>query len=582
MKNLVLYIFFSITFSCFSQNLQNANWLFGNKSGLTFMPNPNAPTALYNPVRFGESCATVSDINGNLLFYTDGITVWNSSHNALINGTGLLSNSSSTQGVIIVPRPNHDTYFVVTIDGESNNHYGLHYSEIDMSVGGGQVVAATKNTPLKDHNGIDIDAVYINRSEKLTSTVHGDGINYWIITQIGGYIYSYLVSENGISSTPVASPAPITIQNSLYNLVGIGHMKISPNAQRIGICYYKTGTGVNDLGGLALGKFNYYTGVATFDNNLITLTDEPYFSGLEFSPNSNIVYFSTTYKIYNTNQRAANSNSGNSLGNNLYALTDKNSTPTLIGQIPSQNNYNKSINPVYTTSNGAEGLQLAIDGKIYSTTLQEFTTLSEYLSVINDPDNFANPDFSAYSVYVGGDLDLCLPQWVHFNSGNSCLSNIILDTPETNPVYYYKYSDYIKTKTNYTSSVGQNITLQAGNYIFMEPGTHIKTNSTYWAKIKDCDNESYTDNYNENNDLQFKYYEENLKMYPNPLSGNVLNIVTDANATKSVTIYNILGKEVLSANTAETAINVAGLTSGVYIVKITEEGKTATRKLVIK
>jgi hypothetical protein len=71
-------------------------------------------------------------------------------------------------------------------------------------------------------------------------------------------------------------------------------------------------------------------------------------------------------------------------------------------------------------------------------------------------------------------------------------------------------------------------------------------------------------------------------MYPNPLSGNVLNIVTDANATKSVTIYNILGKEVLSANTAETAINVAGLTSGVYIVKITEEGKTATRKLVIK
>ncbi|WP_159799675.1 T9SS type A sorting domain-containing protein [Flavobacterium sp. MK4S-17] len=73
-----------------------------------------------------------------------------------------------------------------------------------------------------------------------------------------------------------------------------------------------------------------------------------------------------------------------------------------------------------------------------------------------------------------------------------------------------------------------------------------------------------------------------LTMYPNPLSGNILNIVTDANATKSVAIYNILGKEVLSANTAETAINVAGLTAGVYIVKITEEGKTATRKLVIK
>ena len=37
--------------------------------------------------------------------------------------------------------------------------------------------------------------------------------------------------------------------------------------------------------------------------------------------------------------------------------------------------------------------------------------------------------------------------------------------------------------------------------------------------------------------------------------------------------------EKLSKN---NAVNVSKLTSGVYIVKVTEDGKTATRKLVIK
>jgi hypothetical protein len=43
-----------------------------------------------------------------------------------------------------------------------------------------------------------------------------------------------------------------------------------------------------------------------------------------------------------------------------------------------------------------------------------------------------------------------------------------------------------------------------------------------------------------------------------------------------------LGKEVLKANVTNNAVNVSKLTAGVYVVKVTEEGKTATRKLVIQ
>jgi hypothetical protein len=73
-----------------------------------------------------------------------------------------------------------------------------------------------------------------------------------------------------------------------------------------------------------------------------------------------------------------------------------------------------------------------------------------------------------------------------------------------------------------------------------------------------------------------------LTMYPNPLSGNTLYLTSSANAAMSVQIFDLLGKEVLKATVVNNSVNVAKLTAGVYVVKITEEGKTATRKLVIQ
>lgn len=72
-----------------------------------------------------------------------------------------------------------------------------------------------------------------------------------------------------------------------------------------------------------------------------------------------------------------------------------------------------------------------------------------------------------------------------------------------------------------------------------------------------------------------------LKVYPNPVSNGTVFIETAANAEKTVTVYDVLGKQVLNTTTSENAINVSNLRGGVYVIKITEEGKTATRKLVI-
>ena len=72
-----------------------------------------------------------------------------------------------------------------------------------------------------------------------------------------------------------------------------------------------------------------------------------------------------------------------------------------------------------------------------------------------------------------------------------------------------------------------------------------------------------------------------LKMYPNPVKDGNLFIASDSNLEKNIAIYDIVGKEVFSGKVANGAINISTLNTGVYMVKITEEGKTANRKLVV-
>lgn len=67
-----------------------------------------------------------------------------------------------------------------------------------------------------------------------------------------------------------------------------------------------------------------------------------------------------------------------------------------------------------------------------------------------------------------------------------------------------------------------------------------------------------------------------ITIYPNPLRGNTLHISSSTATT--TTIYNILGKVVKTSTNSE--INVSGLNSGMYLVKIETENGTHTKKLI--
>ena len=74
-----------------------------------------------------------------------------------------------------------------------------------------------------------------------------------------------------------------------------------------------------------------------------------------------------------------------------------------------------------------------------------------------------------------------------------------------------------------------------------------------------------------------------FSIYPNPVTNGVFYITTDTNIERAVTIFDILGKQVLNTTIHESAINVSGLNPGVYLVQVTEEGDiTTTRKLIVR
>ena len=77
---------------------------------------------------------------------------------------------------------------------------------------------------------------------------------------------------------------------------------------------------------------------------------------------------------------------------------------------------------------------------------------------------------------------------------------------------------------------------------------------------------------------------EGLSIYPNPVNSgqNVISITSKRNAIKHIEFYDVLGKRIFTSNIIGRELNISNLSKGVYILKITENAKSETRKLVIR
>lgn len=221
MKKNITFILWLLSLAVYSQGEANI-WYFGDHAGLDF--NSGVPVALTNSQMLThEGCAVLSNGAGQLLFYTDGVTIWNKNHQIMLNGSGLMGDFSSTQSAIIVPKPgSSNLFYVFTTDYEAHSN-GLRYSIIDLTLDGGLGgITSTKNILL-----------YTPSCEKLTVVKHANTVDFWIITHgwNNNNYYSYLLDTNGVNPIPIISSigtlVPRPFVGSGADATGV--IKISPD-----------------------------------------------------------------------------------------------------------------------------------------------------------------------------------------------------------------------------------------------------------------------------------------------------------------------------------------------------------------
>jgi len=489
MKRL-LFVFLLFYNLAFSQSPAGV-WYFGREAGINFNIG-NTPVALFDgKMRTYEGCATLCNDFGVLLFYTDGINVWNRNHQQMPNGSGLHGDPSSTQSAIIVPVPNSTTlYYIFTVDELAKSN-GLKYSIVDMSLEDEYGDVTVKNVP-----------ILTPTAEKINVVRHANETDYWLVTHKFGNdeYYAYQVTPSGLGA-PVISRVGETISGSVQN--SLGYLKSSPDGKFIAAANSKSSSSNVQL-------FDFNT-----SNGTLSLISTSVFPGgitglgvygLEFSNDSNLLY--VTNINYGTNKSQLYQFSIQSKNETII-----NSSKILITEFQSDN-----------LSNGTLGaLQLAPNKKIYVA-----RNNSNYVSVINNPDVsglgclFDDAGFSLGSkiCYYGLPAFITSLFNVSYRYSNICMGNTTqFEIPQINNILSVDW-DFGDSLSPFNVS-----NLENPSHVFTAPGVYavkvtVRTatsTKTYTRNVKIiatpiANKPSNMLSCSQNNDADFKLSERTLQV----------------------------------------------------------------------
>ncbi len=261
-------------------DMHTLSWIFGDSAGFKVTSDSTLPLAGGKPDTY-EGCASISDENGNLLFYSNGSTVWDRANFPMVNGTGLIGNKSASQGVVIVPWPGNPLkYFLFTSDAIENTFFqGLRYSVVDMSVsnGLGDIDPAQKNVMLGTF-----------KCEMVAAVQHDNGRDFWLVTHeaFNNNFNSFLITPAGVNPVPVVTPLGPSM------MLPTGAFKVSPNREKVAIS-------MNEINTRSLAVLDFDATTGKFANPFyvpINPTRQVY--GVEWSPDNSKVYFTTLYDLF--------------------------------------------------------------------------------------------------------------------------------------------------------------------------------------------------------------------------------------------------------------------------------------------
>ncbi len=424
--NIIVFIF-CIHSYLFAQN-QSSNWYFGLGAGLNFDQNIVTPL-IDGKTTYFEGTSTISDSCGNLLFYTDGETIWNRLHDTLTNGKNLNGHGTSSQSSIIIPKPNSDSlYYVFTVDFQGGTE-GLNYSIVNMNLSNGLGEVIAKNIPL-------ITPI----CEKITSVYHRNGKDVWVVVHHFGSnaFYSYLIDSSGVNNFPVISNSGSTININLNGTNAQGCMKISPKGDKLAIA-----NGYSS----ELFDFNDSTGIVS--NPLILENNTIYNYAVEFSPSGKILY-TCGGGIYQYNLTATN--------------------------IPASR---------YTVhfSAGFYGLQLGPNGKIYSA-----QSGNNSINVINEPNALGiNCDFQNGAINLNGKVcKIGLPNFIQsYFKPNFTINNLCYNDSAIFNLNGIEYDSLLWNFNDPITGVDSISRLPNPKHLFSSPGNYTITLTIFFNGTTD-------------------------------------------------------------------------------------------------
>jgi Secretion system C-terminal sorting domain len=302
-----------------------------------------------------------------------------------------------------------------------------------------------------------------------------------------------------------------------------------------------TGTGLATANGWAThsgtaGQLSLTTGTLTYAGITTTGNKIAFVSGNTEDINKSMAtaitgtsYYSTVINLPNTTGLAANTATGE------YSIS--------FGSGPST-----------ATSAGS------LVGRIYFRLGSVANTFN--VGVLNGSGGTAAPSFVATDYPINTPIFVVV-KWVQSTNTASMFVNPVIGTAEP-----------VATATNVTGTTAA--PAQTANIALRQAAT---TGNVEFDAIRAADNWAFVTAAVLSTKLQNSI--AGLSIYPNPAK-NILNITSDSFETKTVAIYSVLGKVVLSEKVTNAPINIANLSSGVYVVKVSEGDKTASRKLVIE
>lgn len=215
LKYVLLTLLLGVAFSSYSQRFGHF-WTFGSNVAMDFNCDPPRLFRQGN-LKASEGHACISNDCGDLMFYTDGDSVWNFGNTPFMGPPIPLNGSKfATQNTVILPNrstPGDYTFFTVddTMNPMSN---GLCFSELtNASSGFGTWTIANKNLE-KDVN------------EMVAAVDHANRKDYWVVVKKKGLseFRSYRVTDTGVDTNAVVSLAGLSKRE-------FGQMKFSPDGK---------------------------------------------------------------------------------------------------------------------------------------------------------------------------------------------------------------------------------------------------------------------------------------------------------------------------------------------------------------